>query len=125
MYNLSSLHQAIIIIEDNLDDDNLLSLTDLHAKNKRCYRRQARKIHRLHDTMIMERTLLLSLPSSYPSPTLTPPLSMTTPTRKHTPNTVSIPNPPLATSLTIWRSIVAKCYIFWITARLLQRLRWM
>lgn len=56
MHDLSALHQAIVTIEDNSDDDDLLYLSDIRVKNKRRRRRQARKIRRLYDTILQERT---------------------------------------------------------------------
>ena len=41
---LSAVHQSILTIEDNSDDNDLLDLKELHAKNKRRCHRQARKI---------------------------------------------------------------------------------
>ena len=54
MRDLSAVHQLILTIEDNNDDDNLLDLKELWAKNKRHFRHQARKICRLHDQMVQE-----------------------------------------------------------------------
>ena len=41
----------MLTLEDNAEDDNLLDLADLLAKNKRRRRCQARKLRRLHDKM--------------------------------------------------------------------------
>ena len=54
MRDLSAVHQLILTIEDNYDDNNLLDLKELWAKNKRHFRHQARKICRLHDQMVQE-----------------------------------------------------------------------
>lgn len=53
MRDLSAVHQSILTMEDNSDDDNILGLKEIRTENKHC-RRQARKIRRLHDTMVQE-----------------------------------------------------------------------
>ena len=51
MYELSAIHHSVMMIEDNSDDNNLLNLDKLRAKNKRRRRRKARKICCLYDKM--------------------------------------------------------------------------
>jgi hypothetical protein len=53
--DLDAVYQSVLGLEDNSDDDDLLDLAELKAKNKRRRRRQARKIRRLHDMMRDER----------------------------------------------------------------------
>lgn len=52
---LAAMHQTILTLEDNLDDDDLLDLAKLRTKNKRRRRRQARKFRHLHDEMKRDR----------------------------------------------------------------------
>ena len=54
MHDLSALHQYIITMEDNSDDDDLLDLQDLLSKNKRHRSCHAGKIRCLHGTMVQE-----------------------------------------------------------------------
>ena len=52
MHILTAVHQSVLTLEDNSEDDDLLDLTDSRAKNKRRRRCQTRKLRCLHDKML-------------------------------------------------------------------------
>lgn len=67
MNNLSAMYQSILTIDDNTEDNDILDLSKLRAKNKIRHRRQSREIRRLYDNMMHERedsTVKLALKAS-------------------------------------------------------------
>lgn len=56
MHELTVVHQSVLTLEDNSEDDDQLELNNLHVKNKRRRHHQARKLRRLHNKIIEAAT---------------------------------------------------------------------